>query len=99
MQIDLQIFTSAAGPMIDRVEPAELSTSGERLTLYGSGLDLGQVSVKTSDLLDCHVVSSRTDQVVVELGPNTGADKCLMLRNRAGLSNAKFSYAHKMFLL
>jgi hypothetical protein len=82
-----------ADPTIDRVEPAELLTSGERLTLFGSSLGSGQVSVRTADFLECRVVNLQIDRVLMEVGPGTGSDKCLTLRYRAGLSKAKFSYA------
>jgi len=84
---------SYTGPTIDRVDPTELPTSGGRLTLFGSSLGAGSVSVTASNALKCRVVSSSVDHVVVAVGPGTGARRSLTLRNRAGLSKAYFSYA------
>ncbi|GAQ92816.1 hypothetical protein KFL_011520020 [Klebsormidium nitens] len=82
------------GPTIERVVPTELPTSGGRLTLHGASLGVGEVSVRASDGVECTVVSAQADRVAVDdVGPGSGSEKHLTLRNRSGLSKAPFSYA------
>ncbi|GAQ93011.1 hypothetical protein KFL_012480020 [Klebsormidium nitens] len=67
------------GPTIDRVVPAELPTSGGRLTLYGSSkVGVGQVSINASGQVACSVVNVQSDHVVVDVGPGTGSGKHLL---------------------